>query len=539
MGKLGVTALAALGLVLMAGLAGCHRGGFAELISPADLNILRIAKASDPQSLDPAFIQDVDTTDEMQQIFQGLTEWGPNLSIEPCLATDWKIVDGGKRYVFNLRKGVQFSNGDPFDAYCVKYSIDRACNPRLKSSVADEYLNDIEGVEESVQGKAVGVSGVRVLDKYTIEITLKRPVAYFLGKFAYNTSWVVDPKVVPFNAPITNISMMVGTGPFVCTQYDPGSVINMKPNPHFWGHKPDISGIRYVIAKEPTTREELFLAHQVDIVGLSAPEASELQQEPDLEKDLRFFPRMGVEYLAMNQDAYAPFANVHVRRAVAMAISSNQIVNDIGGKIDSVATGILPPGVLGFRKTCAALPFDPAAAMKELKLAGYSDGSQLPPLKIYISSGNIGVQRDAEVIQNNLITNLHMPVELGSLTSATLYAKEDAKQLPAYILGWYADYPDPQDFISLTFTTWGAENHIGYFNAQVDALCSQADYMPQSSKERLAMYAKAEDIVLQEAAWKPISFMRAPELVDKRVTGIEESIYCHAPMNHVVLKNEY
>lgn len=520
-------------------LSGCRSGSFPELISPADLNILRITKASDPQSLDPAFIQDVDSTDEMQQVFQGLTAWGPGLSIEPCLASSWTIVDGGKSYIFNLRTGVKFSNGDPFDAYAVKYSLDRACNSHLKSSVADEYLNDIAGASDSIEGKAVGVSGVKILDKYTIEITLVRPVGYFLGKFAYNTSWIVDPKVVPFNQPITSPSMMIGTGPFVCTQYDPGSVINMKPNPCYWGHKPSISGIRYVIAKEPTTREELFLAHQVDIVGLSAPEASELRSQPDLAKNLKFFPHMGVEYLAMNQDAYPPFANVHVRRAVALAISNSQIVNDIGGHVDQVATGILPPGVLGFRKQCAMLPYDPSAAMKELQLAGYSDGSQLPPLKIYISSGNIGVQRDAEVIQNNLIANLHMPVELGSFTTPTLYAKENAKQLPAYILGWYADYPDPQDFISLTFTTDGAENHFGYHNPKVDALCAEADYMPQSSKKRLALYAKAEDIILQEAAWKPFAFVRAPELIDPRVTGIRESIDGHAPMNFVELKNRY
>ncbi len=516
---------------------GCRRGAFGEYISPADYNILRITKASDPQSLDPALIQDVDSTDEMQQVFQGLTKWGPNLNLQPCLAESWKIEDGGKVYVFKLRKGVKFSNGDPFDASCVQYSLDRACNPRLKSPVAEEYLGDIVGVSSVIAGTTSHISGVKVLSKYKVQITISRPIAYFLGKFAYNTSWIVDPKVVPFNQPITSPSTMIGTGPFICTKYDPGSTLEMQANPNYWGHKASIGGIRYVIAKEPTTREELFLAHQVDIVGLSSPEASEAEQEPDLEKDIKFFPRMGLIYFAMNQAAYAPFSNVHVRRAVAMAINCQLMVREIGGNINPVATGILPPGMIGFRPSTNEVHYNPKEALKELRLAGYKDGSELPLLKIYIASGELGSQRYAEVIQNNLITNLHMPVELGALDASTLYAKEDEKSLPAYILGWYADYPDPQDFLSLTFTSNGAENHMGYVNSQVDAICNKADYMPEDSKERLALYDKAEDMILQDAPWKPISFVRAPELIDPRVSGLREAIYSHAPMNHVVLNN--
>lgn len=515
---------------------GCNRPNFSEGIPTADRNILRIAKSYNVQSLDPATIEDVDTTDEMQQVFEGLTMWGPDLTIQPCLAQSWKISNGGLTYTFELRRGVTFSNGDPFNAQCVKYSIERACNPRLKSGVVKTYMGDIVGVDEVADGKAKQVSGVKVLGPYRVEIDIKRPISYFLGKFAYNTGWIVDPKVVPFNQQITKPDQMIGTGPFICTNYVPGEVLEMKSNPHYWGKKASIAGVRYIIAKEPITRMNMFEQKQVDMVTLSDPQAQQAMQLPSLKANLRDFQRSGIVYLALDQTAYPPFANAHIRRAVAMAINAPEMVNSVGGGVAVVANGILPPGVLGHRDKTAILPFDPTAARHELSLAGYRDGSTLPPLKLYIASGSLGVQRNAEVIQSNLMTVLKLPVELAAIDSTTLYDKEDARQLPAYILGWYADYPDPQDFISLTFTTDGSENHMGYTNKTVDEICAKADYMPEKSPERLALYAKAEDIILQDSPWVPLSFTREWDLINPRVTGLEESMFSHARLNTVVLR---
>ena len=106
-----------------------------------------------------------------------------------------------------------------------------------------------------------------------------------------------------------------------------------------------------------------------------------------------------------------------------------------------------------------------------------------------------------------------------------------------YHMRWAADYLDPQDFLSLMLTTTGEENKQNYSNPQVDALCAQADVMQEKDPKRLALYAQAEDLILQDAAWLPIYFQSDAELINPRVKGLRESLFGHLPHTTVSLQN--
>ncbi len=518
-------------------LSGCAKGHFGSSIPKSQLNTFRYPLITDPTTLDPAIVQDGDTIDVIQQIFEGLVRFGQDNSIKPALATSWDIKDQGKTYIFHIRKGVTFSNGQALTANDFKFSIDRACNPAIKSATASDYLANVVGVQRCLDGKVKGVSGVKVLSKYRLEIDLKIPAYYFLGDLTYPVAYAVASQSVSANSPITDVSQMIGTGPFIATKYIHDQVFSMKANPTYYLGKPKIDGIERPIVKEAITRLNMFKSNQIDLVQLMRQDVIALEKDPKYKKELHFYPRPSTYYIAFNQLAYKPFANVHVRRAFAMAVDCKSICDKVLQGLNPVANGILPPGVVGYRTQTALLGYHPNQARSELAEGGYKDGSQLPPLKLYFRSDQEDVRIVAEAVQSYLKQNLHVNVQLAPLDWGTYLQKNDENQLPFYHMRWEADYLDPQDWLSLLLTTHGQENHEGFSNSEVDALCAQADPMPTDDPKRLALYAKAEDICLQQAAWLPIYYQQDVELISPRVQGIRSSIFGHLPHSTVWLKN--
>lgn len=524
-----------LGAILMIGVAGCGSGHFGETIPASQINTFRYSMVTNPTTLDPATVQDGDTIDIIQQIFEGLVTWGEDNKIKPCLAESWDIKDKGKTYVFHLRKDVKFSNGQPMTAEDFKFSFDRSCNPAIHSATASDYLGNIVGVQQCLAGRAKGVSGVKVLDPYTLEIDLVKPAYYFLGDLVYPAASAVASKSVPADKQITSVDQMIGTGPFIATKYVEGQVFSMKSNPLYYLGKPKIDGIDRPIVKDAVTRLNMFKENQLDLVQLERQDAEGIMKDPKFKDDLQFFNRPATWYLAFNQDAYAPFANRHVRRAFAMAVDTTAICKNVLDGLNPVATGIIPPGVLGYRKNADKLPYDPAAAKAELAAGGFSDGSKMPPLKLFFRSDREDVKIVAESIQSYLKKNLDVTVSLAPTDWITFLQKNDNNQLPLYHSRWAADYLDPQDFLSMLLASYGPENHQGYSNPQFDKLCEEADPMPSEDPKRLALYAKAEDIALQDAAWLPIYFQRDAELISPRVHGLRESAFGHLPHTTVWL----
>jgi len=522
-----------IGCGILVALAGCGKGGFSEKTVAGQENMLRYPLSSNPTSLDPAVVEDGDTIDVLQQIYEGLVRWGTDNSIQPNLASSWEIIHGGTTYIFHLRKDVKFSNGTPFTANAMKSSIERSCDPEVRSPTASEYLSNIVGVDDRLAGKADSVAGVKVIDDNTLEIDLVKVAPYFLGDLTYPNTFAVCPSSVPAHQQITSISQMVGTGPFDASKYVEDQVFQMNSNPNYWDGKPSIDGIIRPIVKDAQTRLNLFKANQIDILDLQRQDVKSLQADPVLSKDLKFQPRAATWYVAFNLKMYAPFGDRRVRRAFSMAIDTNSIVKNVLDGINTVATGILPPGVLGFRTHTAIITYDPAKAKELLAQAGFPDGSKMPPLKLYFRTDVEDIKLVAEAVQNYLKKNLDVNVTLTPMDWVTYLSQNDKSMLPFYHMRWGADYLDPQDFLSLLLTTNGADNKQYYSNPQVDQLCARADAMPQESPQRLALYARAEDLILQDAAWLPIFFQRDVQLVNPRVHGLREMILGMLPHSKV------
>ncbi len=498
-------------------------------------NTLRLPMQTNPAFIDPARSQDDYSQMIVLQVFEGLVQRGEDGHVIPCLAEKWELTDGGKSYVFHLRDGVKFSNGDPVTADDVKYSIERAANPAIKSSIAETYLGDIVGLVDKVHDRAKEVSGVTVIDPKTVKITIDKPRPYFLGKLCFPISAVVNKRFAKMDQVMTAPEELVGTGPFVLKRYVEDQVVVLDANEKYWGGRPKIDHIEQPILKDAVTRLNQFKAGDLDAIQLQTRDVAALKSDPTLGSEVQVYSRAGVDYVAMNSEVYPPFAKRGVRRAFAMAIDRKKLVESLLSGVHEVATGILPKEVLGYRPQTAIPPFDPAAAKKELADAGFPGGQGLPALDLYFRSNDEDQKIVAQAIQEDLKTNLGVEVSVKPVEWGTFLDRINHRQVAFYTLGWLADYVDPQNFLSTLLTTTGAENRSHYSNPEVDRLCAEADVLPEKDPKRLADYAKAEDLILDDAGWIALYFNREPWLVSTRAKGIRHAFFGWLPHTQVDL----
>ncbi|MBI3721293.1 MAG: hypothetical protein HY248_01965, partial [Fimbriimonas ginsengisoli] len=303
----------------------------------------------------------------------------------------------------------------------------------------------------------------------------------------------------------------------------------------YYGGAPKLRRIEHLVVKDPATRLGKFRAGEVEIAGVEQQNVPGLRRDSALKDALHLYDRPAVAYIAFGRFGYAPFADRRVRRAMAMGIDRRKIVEVLLGGVNPSANGILPPGVLGHRDATAFLPYDPAGAGAELAAAGYPGGRGLPPLEIVYREQTPDSRIIAEAAATQLQANLGIVARPRSMEWRSFLETRNHNKLGAYILAWYADYLDPENFLSNLMTTKSNGNHFGYSNLEVDRLCAQADTSLDQAL-RTKLYARAEDLILQDAVWLPLYFRREPELVSARVTGLRDNLFGHLPNTTVELK---
>ena len=513
---------------------GCGDGKVSEKINAGKKSVFRYPIPTNPTKLDPALVQDGDTIDLLQQVFEGLVAWGTNNEPVPNLAEKWDISPDGKAYTFHLKKGVKFTNGRELEASDFKFSIERSCRKDINSETAANYLDDIVGASDMIAGQATEVKGVKVIDKGTLDIDLVAPRPYFLSKLTYSTSYVVAKEAVG-SGPIEKIDQMIGTGPYIAKTYDPNQIVILEANPNYHGGKVLIQGIERPVITDGATRLNKFKSGEVDLVALERQDLQGVSTDSKLKDQIHYYDRPAIYYIGFNFATYKEFADLRVRKAFAMAIDRKKICDETLGGVNKLANCILPPGVMGHRDEAKFADYDPAAAKKLLADAGYPDGKGLPPLEMYYRNGRKDIQLVVEAAVSQLKANLGVTVQPHEQEWGAYLQQHNAKKHDFFHMRWMADFLDPQNFLSLMLTTKGNENKIFYSNPKVDALCAAAD-QEQNRDKRLKMYADAEDLVLGDVAWIPIYFQRDIELINPRVKGLRESLFGHLPHTTVTLE---
>jgi len=487
----------------------------------------------DPITLDPAVSGEMTSHEYIAQLFGGLVRLDDNLDPAPDIAERWQISKDGRTYTFYLRQDVRFHDGRGVKAGDFKYSWERACDPATGSHVAATYLGDIVGVADAIAGKSREISGVRVLDDYTLQVTIDAPKSYFLSKMTYPTSFVVDRANVETGREWWRKPN--GTGPFRLKEWDEDNLLVLERNESYYG---DMGGIDLVVfqlwsgvpMRMYETGEIDVTSVYVDYIDKATDRAGPFYQE------LRVVPELSFSYIGFNTTR-PPFDDVNIRRAFTRAIDKDKLVSLVFKNLVQRADGILPPGIPGFNEGLAGLDFDVNRARELIASSKYGGVSGLPPITVTTSGWGGLIASELEAIIQEWRNNLGVEVTVRQLEPQRFlyHLKEEKDEM--YYMGWVADYPHPQDFLDILFHT-GMENNYGeYSNPEVDALLDRAavelDY-----ELSLTQYQQAEQKLVDDAACLPLWFGQNYILVKPYVDGYELNPMGFAILNKVSIKSE-
>ena len=519
-------------LLLLVPLAGCGKGNFTQA-SSASADTLTYPLQAKNTTLDPGKVNDAYMAELLQNVVEPLVAYDEKNDLVPWLAEKWDVTDGGKTYVFHLRKGVKFSNGRSLVADDFRWTWERVLAPTFASPAAGNYLLNIQGVPEYMAGKAKSISGVKALDDATLSVTLDKPRPYFLGNLTVPTSAVMA-KEAAGDKEATTVQAVVGTGPYRLTKLVPDAELDLDANPGYWGGKPGVAHIRRPIITDPSARLSRFLGGDLDYLEVDRGSAQSLDKAKAEAGHLRFPSRASLSFLVLGEKAYPPFRDARVRQAIAMAIDRPRLVGQLLSGYDE-ARGLVPHGVPGYRQDYRGLAFDPAKARSLLAQAGFPNGKGLPPIEFDYSPTRIESRIIAEAVVTDLQKNLGVTVKPLLLEWGAYLDRQDHGRVPIGTVGWIADYLDPQNFISMQVASFGPQDKEGFKDGQVDALCSQADSDPDP-KRRFDLYVQAENRAIEQAARIPIYMENQPIMTSPRVKHLPMNAIGLMPLAHIVIE---
>ena len=476
-------------------------------------------------ALDPPLAGASQSVGVISLVFEGLVRLDSQLNIAPAGAESWDVKDGGKTFVFHIRKGLKFANGDPVTAEDYAYSLNRAFGSDFANGNAGYYLSNISGATDVTEGKAQTISGVKVVDPQTLEISLNTPSVYFLYQLTFPASFVVSKKAVDAN-PTSWTDTAYGTGPFMVKEWKHNQSITLVPNPNYWLGKPQLDAIEMPFIQDAATALKLYQTGQLDIMGtynFPTDQLSAVSSLPEFKQVNQFF----VAYIGFNT-AKPPFNNAAVRQAFARAVDKATLINKVMESAVVQADTIIPPGMPGYNATAAKIQaFDAAEAKTLLANAGYPDGKDFPKIALSINNQDPSFPKIAAALQQMWKDTLGVTVDINTEElskfnddlTATANNPEDPAALSFYISVWGADYPDPQNFVSQQLRSGVGNNNGHYSNAEFDKLVDAAD-VDANQATRLPAYQQAETIALTEVGWLPLYYGKANMLIRPTVNGI-------------------
>ncbi|HHW42047.1 MAG TPA: ABC transporter substrate-binding protein [Syntrophomonadaceae bacterium] len=480
-------------LALLTTAAGC--GGNAGTSATSAKDTLVFAQGADPRGLDPALVDDGESAKVIANVFETLVKYKEDSTeIEPCLATSWEKSADGKEWTFKLRRGVKFHDGTDFDAYAVKFTVDRQLPPQVTADMP--YASFTFGPVKEVQ----------VVDKYTVKFILKEPYAPFLANLAMSLAApIVSPAAVKkYGDDFTNNP--VGTGPYKFVKWDKGQQVVLEANPNYWGPQPKMKKVVFKIVKENSVRASDLITGAVDIIdGVDPNDVAKLEKSKMLvAKDAG----MNINYMGFICDR-PPFNNVKLRQAVSYAINKEELVKYLYKDLAQVAPSMLPDFIPGYDPSLKGIPYDPEKAKQLLKEAGYPNGLKVK----MITYSNprpynpVGGEKLAAAVQAQL-AKVGIQAEIQSYPwkeyKDALFKVADGAQI--FFYGWTGDNGDPDNFLSLLETKEieSSLNSAKYSNPQVDKLLVEGRTTLDMNR-RIEIYKELQKIVENEAPWVFIS----------------------------------
>ncbi|MBI3978147.1 MAG: ABC transporter substrate-binding protein [Chloroflexi bacterium] len=482
---------------------------------------INVGLAADSRSLDPTRGSGIEGRQILLNAYDALVRFAPtSFEVQPALAESWQISPDGLVYTFKLRQNAKFWDGAPVTSDAVKFTIERQID---KNSPGYQYSGRA--------GRLSVVDRIEAPDEYTFRMTLKEPNTPLLHFMTDRMGYVLQPKTaLELKDDFGQKGM--GAGAFKIDSFQRNVRTAMSANPNYWGEKPKVKNLNFVVIPEPQAQVAALRSGQVDLI---------YHPDPDLLPTLETDPNIALQRVVGSHAAYLclnfkfkAFQDVRVRKAIDLAINKQAIADTILKGVAVVAKTPLSQAYGEYYlKDFPAPTFDPKKAKALLEEAGYGSGLDLRLINATNSPGNIKSVEQVTAIQADLAA-IGVRVKIENYDTATHYDLEQ-KQPNSYELtlsSFSSVIGDPDNFLYGVFSSfmWPTNgwNYSYYKNEQVDKLLVEARRI-QDVKRRLEIYTQVQKTAVDEVAHVLLNHQVFSMAVNKKVKGF----FLHPNLNFI------
>ncbi|MBI9102501.1 MAG: peptide ABC transporter substrate-binding protein [Spirochaetales bacterium] len=478
--------------------------------------VFKYNNQAEPESLDPHVTEGVPEANIARCLFENLVSYDPQtLGPVPGVAESWEVSDDGLTWTFKIRKDAKWSDGVAITAQTVVDSWIRMVSPELAASYA--YLPGmvIKGANAYNSGDAGPEAvAIRALDDYTFQFDLVGPAPYVLGMLSHGSFSIVPMHTIEkFGTEWVRPENIVTNGPFMLKNYIPQDKIVFEKSATYWdADAVKLDEVIFYPIDDANTAINMFLQGDLDWL----PEVPDARlDEMKLRDDYNINEAFITYYYEFNQTE-PPFDDVRVRKAFAMSIDRQELIDRVARGGQSPAFGLTPPlakypAVVGFEESVAE-------AKRLLAEAGYPNGAGFPDTTLIYNTSE-GHKRIAEYCQQKWAENLGIEITIENQEWATFVANRQEQNFEIARAGWQGDYVDPNTFLEDLLHSASGNNDGKYNSAMYDGYLEEAKMMPEG-QARYDVLAKAEALAIgEDMALMPFYYYTTMNWIDTDVWG--------------------
>lgn len=492
---------------------------------------------AEPETLDPAIITGQPEGRIANALFEGLLAFDKDGRAIPGVAQSWDISPDGKTYTFHLRADAKWSDGRRVEASDFERSWKRALEPA--TGVAYNYLLfPIKNARAFAEGKIsdFGQVGVRAENPSTLVVELESPTPYFLELCAFPTLQPVPLDIVEkFGDDWIKPGNIVSNGAFTLEDWRINDRIRLRKNPHYWNRENvALDTVDILPISKDSVAFNFYASGLADLVMDKGLAPIALMDELKKRADFHSAPFLGIYFLRFNCSK-PPFSDPRVRKAFAMAVDKNRIVEKITRAGEVPAKSFVPPGLPGYAGD-EGLRHDPQMARALLAEAGFPGGTGFPLTTFLFNESqqneSISVElRDMwkkELGVDIALARQEWKVYLNSLATLDYGIARSS---------WVGDYPDPNTFLDM-FVSGGGNNRTGWSDPAYDTLIADAA-KETNPAARMRIFSEAENLLLQkQAPVAPIYYYVGIQLYDPdKLGGISLNVLDEHPIREIFRKD--
>lgn len=483
--------------------------------------VLYLNNGNEPTTFDPSVGFDAVSWNALNNLMEGLTRLGEDHLPKEATAETIDVSEDGLTYTFNIREDAKWSNGDSVTANDFLYGWTRMLDPNTASPAA--FLGYfIEGAEAFNTGEgSIEDVGMKVVDEKTFEVKLTAPTDAFLNIITNPSFFPVNKSVATENPEwFTEADSFVGNGPFQLATWEHDVKMVFEKNAEYWDAETvKLDKVEWAMVNDSNTEYQMYEANELDVSDVPAELSEQLMDS----EEVSIQDQAGTYFYRFNT-TMEPFTNAKIRKAFALAVNQEQIVEFVTKNGEKPAHGFVSYGFQGpdgkdFRDAVGNLvEFNAEEAKNLLEEGMEEEGYETLPTVTLTYATSDTHQNIAVALQAQFKEALGVDVELANVESSVFSSEQKELKYQLSRSSFLHDYADPVNAIE-SFITGSSMNRTGWSNAEFDKLIADAKAETDPAV-RWKLLLDAEKLLMEEAPIFPIHFYNQVALQKPGVSGI-------------------